>query len=235
MSGGSLGGIRETPALGPGSRAELVPDSALIAALREGRMNRLTPSGRVVLDQALTAGLMSLAADRLESLLSPAAGSVAKPVARVVIEELGPICKYFSEVDGRLAGLGLGEHDLYTAPISYGIIDPDYARVFTIARCIAWSEGYALAMHGSFTRDLDLIAIPWTEQATDAEHLVKRVALALDDLNLLVKDTSGKTASKKPHGRLAWTLTFKAFGDPRFVDLSVMPRKLADAPKKETP
>jgi len=29
---------------------------------------------------------------------------------------------------------------------------------------------------------------------------------------------------QQPHGRLAWTLTFKRFGDPRFVDLSVMPR-----------
>jgi len=113
----------------------------------------------------------------------------------------------------------------------YGIIDPDYARVFTVARCIAWSEGYALAMHGSFTRDLDLIAVPWTDRATDAEHLVRRVAMALDDLSLLVKDAAGKTATEKPHGRLSWTLTFKAFGDPRFVDLSVMPR----APQPESP
>lgn len=110
----------------------------------------------------------------------------------------------------------------------WGIIDPDYARVFTISRCIAWAEGYALVMHGSFTRDLDLLAVPWTEGATDAEHLVKRIALALDDLSLLVKDPKAASkASEKPHGRKAWTLTFKTFGDPRFVDLSVMPR-LAD-------
>jgi hypothetical protein len=107
---------------------------------------------------------------------------------------------------------------------AYGIIDPDYARVFTIARCIAWSEGYALLIHGSFTRDLDLLAVPWTESATDADHLVKRIALALDDLSLLVKNARRETATEKPHGRRAWTLTFKAFGDPRFVDLSVMPR-----------
>lgn len=107
----------------------------------------------------------------------------------------------------------------------YGIIDPDYARVFTVARCIAWSEGYALLMHGSFTRDLDLLAVPWTDSATDADHLVRRIALALDDLRLLVKDPAAPSqASEKPHGRLAYTLTFKAFGDPRFVDISVMPR-----------
>lgn len=26
-------------------------------------------------------------------------------------------------------------------PVVYGIVDPDYARVFSMARCLAWSEG----------------------------------------------------------------------------------------------
>lgn len=110
-------------------------------------------------------------------------------------------------------------------PAPYGIIDPDYARIFTIARCIAWSQGYALVMHGSFTRDLDLLAVPWTERATDAEHLVQRIAGTLTELDLLVKNPEAPSqATAKPHGRLAWTMTFKTFGDPRFIDLSVMPR-----------
>lgn len=98
----------------------------------------------------------------------------------------------------------------------YGIIDPDYARVFTMARCIAWSEGYALAMHGSFTRDLDMIAVPWTDTACDPEKLVARIA---DVADLSVNGKPGK----KPHGRLAYTLMFKGFADPRWVDLSVLP------------
>ena len=120
---------------------------------------------------------------------------------------------------------GEGESIANAGVPAYGIIDPDYARIFTISRCIAWAEGYALAMHGSFTRDLDLIAIPWTDRACDAPHLVRRIAAALDDLEVLVKvrgdDDQG---TPKPHGRIAWTLTVKKFGDPRFVDLSVMPR-----------
>jgi hypothetical protein len=99
----------------------------------------------------------------------------------------------------------------------YGIIDPDYARVFTKARCAAWGYGYALLMHGSFTRDLDLLAAPWTERACDPEHLVQAIALKAD-LNVVPKPPS-----EKPHGRKAWTLMFKTFGDPRFIDLSIMP------------
>lgn len=100
----------------------------------------------------------------------------------------------------------------------YGIIDPDYARVFTMSRCLAWSEGYALLFHGSFTRDLDLIAVPWTKAACEPDHLLRRI-LATNNLRSL-----GEKPSEKEHGRLAWTLVFKTFGDPRFIDFSIMPR-----------
>ena len=111
------------------------------------------------------------------------------------------------------------------------ISDPDYARIFTKARCIAWSEGYALLLHGTATRDLDLLAVPWEARATDAEHLVRRITLALeDDVQMLIKRPEEPSqGTNKPHGRLAWTFTFKAFGDPRFVDLSVMPRFALEA------
>ena len=87
-----------------------------------------------------------------------------------------------------------------------------------MARCLAWQEGYALCMHGSFTRDLDLLAVPWADKACEPEHLVRRIADATG-----LRET-GHPPSKKPHGRLAWTLIFRQFADPRFVDVSVMPR-----------
>lgn len=100
----------------------------------------------------------------------------------------------------------------------YGIVDPDYARIFSIARCLAWAEGYAVSFNGSFTRDLDLIAIPWTEHACDPEHLMRRIEDAAGLKNITQKP------GDKPHGRKAWTLVLPGFADPRWVDLSVMPR-----------
>lgn len=100
----------------------------------------------------------------------------------------------------------------------FGVIDPDYARAFTIARCLAWAEGYALTLHGSFTRDLDLLAVPWREQVCEPEHLVRRVCESAG-LKQQVSDPSTKA-----HGRKVWTLRFaEAFGDPRFIDFGVMP------------
>ena len=104
-----------------------------------------------------------------------------------------------------------------SAPSAYGIIDPDYARIFTIARLLAWQEGYALAMHGSFTRDLDLIAVPWTDRACEPEHLVRRLLSACEEK---LREQSGNPGLK-PHGRKVWTLVFSGFADPRYVDLSI--------------
>lgn len=99
---------------------------------------------------------------------------------------------------------------------AYGIIDPDYARVFTKARCLAWQEGYALMMHGSFTRDLDLICVPWEENAREPESLIARI---MDSCDLKMV---GKEPTLKPHNRLVWTLMFKEFGDPRFIDIGII-------------
>lgn len=100
---------------------------------------------------------------------------------------------------------------------AYGIIDPDYARYYSIIRCTAWQYGYAIGMHGSFTRDLDLIAVPWTEEACAADRLVQ-VICGRTDL-----EQHHKNPTEKPHGRLCFTLLLPGFGDPRWIDLSIMP------------
>ena len=97
------------------------------------------------------------------------------------------------------------------------ITDPDYARIFTKARCIAWQQGYALVHHGTTTRDLDLLAVPWSEPACNPKHLVNRIVDSCQN----VIDYHVIEPAAQPHGRLTWTLVFKEFGDPRWIDLSV--------------
>ena len=95
------------------------------------------------------------------------------------------------------------------------IQDPDYARIFTKARCKAWQCGYALSFHGTGTRDLDLLAVPWVDEIQSVANLVTSIADACD----LSIQGPPKT---QPHNRKTWTLIFKEFGDPRWVDLSVI-------------
>lgn len=111
----------------------------------------------------------------------------------------------------------------------YGIVDPDYARVFTQARCIAWQYGYTCVMHGSFTRDLDLLMVPWTEQAKDnREQMLKLIAMACE-----LRFSDGKEDviqskadfTQQPHGRTSCSLHFPSFGDRRWIDVSFFPVK----------
>lgn len=99
---------------------------------------------------------------------------------------------------------------------TFGVIDPDYARIFTIARCLAWGDGYSACVQGSFTRDLDLLLVPWTDDCRhDPQHIVNQLA-EVTGLSIL----HNKPPTVQPHGRLSWTLVFPGFGDPRFVDIS---------------
>ncbi len=81
-------------------------------------------------------------------------------------------------------------------------------------QAIAKANGYAIAIHGSMQRDLDVVAIPWVKNARTPKHLVKELC---ERMGL----TSTKEATEKPHGRLAYTLMLRHAG---FVDLSIMPK-----------
>jgi hypothetical protein len=97
-----------------------------------------------------------------------------------------------------------------------GMDDPDYARFFTRARIIAWQYGFALIAHGSFTRDLDLLMVPWEARAYD------KIVPAVVNLIAQVTETTVKgEPSDKPHGRKAYTLFLPDM--VRWVDLSVVP------------
>jgi hypothetical protein len=94
-----------------------------------------------------------------------------------------------------------------------------YIRLATKARRL----GYALAPHGSMARDIDLIAVPWTEDAVSGSELVRVIAEMCN--GYLAERTSAGGRPKptvKPHGRRAWSIHL---GGGAYIDLSVMPRR----------
>lgn len=91
--------------------------------------------------------------------------------------------------------------------------------------------GYAIAVHGSMATDLDLVAIPWTEDAASAEHLILHLMAAVDGRlrNASRRKEDGEwermpasIPTDKPHGRRAWTIHIGCEG--MYLDVSVMPR-----------
>jgi len=105
-----------------------------------------------------------------------------------------------------------------------------YAERLPILRSVAREHGYALALHGSGERDLDLIAVPWTATASRATVLVEALRVSIDgfiihDDAACSHDFTRRNPEPKPHGRLAWAIHLHDPGGRLYVDLSVMPRR----------
>lgn len=105
--------------------------------------------------------------------------------------------------------------------VRYPALPPLAAAYWLILTEVANQHGYALAIHGSMSRDIDLVAVPWTDEATDAETLVAAFGEAVG-YGEGWSGTISDSATSKPHGRRAWTL---GIGHGAWIDLSVMPRE----------
>lgn len=118
-----------------------------------------------------------------------------------------------------------------------------YVGLFNILSRRANEHGYALALHGSLKKDMDIMAMPWTPEAISPAELVYKLtdAITFLKLNVMMDDQfhdnpptfprsriDGPEA--KPHGRLAWNIQL---GGGCFIDISVMPRDMDRQPVVE--
>jgi hypothetical protein len=116
--------------------------------------------------------------------------------------------------DEREPGGGNREHEARHAEYGWS----HYVALIGAVRAGAKRLGYAIAVHGSLARDIDLIAVPWVEDPAPAERLVEMVFNMVKELSPTFASCS-KEPTDKPHGRKAWSI----HGDGTYVDLSIMP------------
>jgi len=83
--------------------------------------------------------------------------------------------------------------------------------------------GYAIGVHGSLSRDYDLIAVPWTSDAASSDDLAFAVFEASGAVRWRVWWDVGQ---QKPHGRKAYAFDWDKhnYENRDYCDLSVMPR-----------
>ena len=91
---------------------------------------------------------------------------------------------------------------------------PTYMCLYPGLATIARENGYALAVHGSLARDMDLIAVPWVEAPESPEKVISDI-----EATFAIKRIGGLTNAH--HGRMVQTIGIK-FGEC-FIDLSFMP------------
>lgn len=95
---------------------------------------------------------------------------------------------------------------------------------------VARMHGYSLAVHGSRERDLDLMAVAWTDDASSADRLATALLFALNGYR---HKGEGGLPKQKAHGRLAYAIlvpAHKPIGGCLYVDRSVMPPRSAGTP-----
>lgn len=80
--------------------------------------------------------------------------------------------------------------------------------------------GYAIAEHGSQARDIDLVAVPWSDPAHPPEALAASLRQVLERLYPIHLEVEPSTTHPKPHGRLCWSWWIRPW---TYVDLSIMP------------
>jgi len=89
-------------------------------------------------------------------------------------------------------------------------------------RLAAKEAGYAITVHGSLNRDIDLVAAPWRE------HNVWSMDALVDAICGAIRGVVGRCNkpaewTEKPHGRRAKTLLAWCGENTAHLDLSVMP------------
>lgn len=102
-----------------------------------------------------------------------------------------------------------------------------YDALITALRYVAFRCGYALAVHGSLNRDIDLIACPWRESAVGANYLIKEIRKATEVIigTARVREVDKDwMPEKKPCGRMAWAFYLTHEDDGPYLDISVMPK-----------
>ncbi len=115
---------------------------------------------------------------------------------------------------------------------AYGLA---YARALPALTEIARQHGYALAVHGSMATDLDVIAVPWTIDASDANTLAEALRACVGGMWAGGVSCASHASTATLHGRIAYTIlpSDLFLGVPKlpfspWIDLSVMPRRVSN-------
>lgn len=103
---------------------------------------------------------------------------------------------------------------------------PRYALMMMTITGVARDHGYAIGLHGSMLRDLDLIAVPWRDDASAGVKLAEAIAIAVSGMRSM--------ESASPGGRATYHILLDehAYGKKvdGYIDLNVCdPRTATEA------
>lgn len=102
----------------------------------------------------------------------------------------------------------------------HGYLAGAFCQIVPVVQELARPLGYAVAVHGSMNRDLDLLAAPWVENPAPPAELHAAIAEALSVYSDEYCSQPVFGPDVRPHGRLSWIIPMMGGAA---IDLSVMP------------
>lgn len=92
-----------------------------------------------------------------------------------------------------------------------------YAVLWPSFRKAALNCGWSIALHGSMANDMDMMAMPWAEEASDVETFTSAISECIG--KTIWKEKHSIAFTDKPHGRIVYTMSI--MGD-FYIDLSII-------------
>ena len=95
-----------------------------------------------------------------------------------------------------------------------------YACIHETLKQSALNSGWALGLHGSLNNDMDIMAMPWTEEAVSREEFIKNLSDCFVDN--VFKDLHVIPFCQKPNGRIVYTMSiWKDY----YLDINIIEKK----------
>ena len=94
-----------------------------------------------------------------------------------------------------------------------------YACIWPDLVSAALDCGWALGLHGSLASDMDIMAMPWTDDADEVEIMLKKLQECFTE-NKLVK--SIRKSTDKPNGRIVYGIPI---WDDFYLDINIIRSK----------
>ena len=96
-----------------------------------------------------------------------------------------------------------------------------YACMWDDFRQAAMDCGWALGLHGSLNSDMDIMAMPWIENAMTADEMISHIISTCFGESVWAKEPHFKKSQPgdKPNGRIAYTIPI--FAD-FYLDINVI-------------
>lgn len=93
-----------------------------------------------------------------------------------------------------------------------------YACMWNDFRQAALDCGWSLGLHGSLANDMDIMAMPWVDEAKPVEEMIKALEACLTIPDGALKFETTKF-TEKPHNRVVYTIHIWA---DFYLDISVI-------------